>query len=373
MKSLWLNGCLALSILCAVGVSKAQNTADININSTPPLLTEPAKVLVVGVKQAPPFSQKDGDTYTGLAIDLWQEIADEQGWEYRFQDYSLGGLLTAATNGEIDVGLGAITATAERAQRMDFSHTITSSGLSVAVRSEWSSGWLAVVGALASPAFLKIIGILILLLLCVGFIAWFFEHKKNPEQFGGSRANGLFSGFWWAMVTMTTVGYGDIAPRTVGGRLLGIIWMLTALIVVSFFTASITSALTIGQLNSKLSNPNDLVGMHIASIAGSTSASWLDSRQINYDEATDLNQALQQLAGGKVEAVVYDAPLLQWTINQKYSRKLQVLPLILARQDYVFVLPNDSHLRELINASLLKRINSPNWPEHVEEYFNGER
>lgn len=256
---------------------------------------------------------------------------------------------------------------------MDFTHTVSSSGLSVAVRSEWSSGWMAVLSALASEAFLKIITLLIIVLLIVGFIVWLLEHKRNQEQFGGSTAQGLFSGFWWAMVTMTTVGYGDIAPKTVGGRLLGLVWMLTALIIVSFFTASITSALTVGQLSNRLSHADGLKGMHIASLSGSTSSLWLDSRKLSYNKATDLTQALEQLKDGKVDAVIYDEPLLRWTINQQFSGKLQVLPLTLARQDYVFVLPNNSPLREKINASLLNRINAPNRPQRVASYFDGEQ
>lgn len=38
------------------------------------------KVLRIGVKEAPPFVMFDGETYSGLSIDLWQEIADEHGW-----------------------------------------------------------------------------------------------------------------------------------------------------------------------------------------------------------------------------------------------------------------------------------------------------
>ncbi|WP_320044731.1 ion channel [uncultured Desulfobacter sp.] len=73
--------------------------------------------------------------------------------------------------------------------------------------------------------FLEVIFTLFMLLLLVGFLIWFFEKDKNREQFGGSPFSGIGSGFWWSAVTMTTVGYGDKAPRTVAGRFVGLIWM----------------------------------------------------------------------------------------------------------------------------------------------------
>ncbi|MEO8779667.1 MAG: transporter substrate-binding domain-containing protein [Rhodanobacter sp.] len=325
--------------------------------------------LIVGVKVAPPFVIEDHGKYSGLAIDLWQEVAADNGWKYVYKPYDLEGLLDAVSNAQVDVGIGAITATATREKRMDFAHTITSSGLGVAVRGGQTAGWLAVVRALVSPAFLKVIAMLALLLYVVGFLVWLLEHKSNPEQFGGTRRQGIFSGFWWAMVTMTTVGYGDTAPRTVGGRIIGLFWMLAALIIVSFFTASITSALTVGQLSDRVSSAADLGGMQIASVPSSTSADWLARQKFGYTKTKDVDAALADLAAGRVNAVVYDAPLLRWDIQQHYRGKLKLLPLVLERQDYAFALPTDSRLREPINMSLLQQINAVDWTERLNKAF----
>ena len=325
--------------------------------------------LVVGVKVAPPFVIQDGDVYRGLSIDLWQDVADANNWRYVYKPYDLEALLDAVSTGEVDVALGAITTTANREKRMDFAHVITSSGLGVAVRTEQGSGWLAVAQALVSPAFLGVIGTLALLLLAVGVLVWIMEHRRNPEQFGGTRAQGIFSGFWWAMVTMTTVGYGDVAPRTVGGRVLGLIWMLAALLIVSFFTASITSALTVGQLSQRIHTAAELGHVRTASVPGSTSAHWLTRQHFEFDEAVDLQTALRDLAANRVDAVVYDVPLMRWDIQQHFRGKLTVLPLVLERQDYAFALPQRSPLREAINTALLTRINTNDWNERVRTYL----
>lgn len=331
----------------------------------------PPAELVVGVKRAPPFVIASASGYEGLAADLWEEAARENGWRYRYREYDLAGLLDAVARGEVDVAIGAITTTAAREARMDFSHPITSSGLAIAVRSEWAAGWFAVVRAVFSLGFLKVIGALCLVLVVVGWLAWLLEHRRNPEQFGGTRANGVFSGVWWAMVTMTTVGYGDLAPRTVGGRLLGLAWMLTALVIVSFFTAAITSTLTVGQLSSRIETAGDLRGMHIGSVADSTSTGWLESQHLSFTESANLPDALARLADGRLDVVVYDAPLLQWTIRQRFAGQLRVLPIVLERQDYAFALPPGSALREPVNASLLRRITAPDWRERVAGYLGG--
>ncbi|WP_169311496.1 potassium channel family protein [Desulfobacca acetoxidans] len=48
-------------------------------------------------------------------------------------------------------------------------------------------------------------------------------------------------GIWWAVVTITTVGYGDVVPQTIGGRLVGVGLMIAGLISLSLVTATIAS------------------------------------------------------------------------------------------------------------------------------------
>lgn len=356
----WRSIALLLAVHCNLASAIADSAPAQNALRTP---------LLVGIKLAPPFVMEKDGLYSGLAIDLWEQAAKEHGWRFEYRQFDLDPLLDAVSHGEVDVGLGAITATAEREQRMDFAHPIISSGLGVAVRSDQHSGWLAVAQALVSPAFLKIIGVLIVLLFAVGSSIWLLERKQNPDQFGGHHRQGIFAGFWWAMVTMTTVGYGDIAPRSVGGRVLGMVWMLAALLIVSFFTASITSALTVGQLSQQIRSSEDLGSARVASVAGTTSAAWLDRRNIDFEKSTDLDASLDLLSAGKIDAVVYDAPLLRWEIRQRFRRSLKILPLLLERQDYAFALPDSSPLREAIDASLLQAINSPDWQSRVAEYL----
>jgi len=58
---------------------------------------------------------------------------------------------------------------------------------------------------------------------------------------GEKSFTGFWVGVWWAVVTMTTTGYGDFYPITPLGRAIGVIAMLSGIVLVSFFTATISS------------------------------------------------------------------------------------------------------------------------------------
>jgi len=60
------------------------------------------------------------------------------------------------------------------------------------------------------------------------------------------------------LVTMTTVGYGDKAPKTAGGESSRLFGMLCSIIFIASFTANITTSLTINEIRGKVHGLNDL-------------------------------------------------------------------------------------------------------------------
>jgi ABC-type amino acid transport substrate-binding protein len=324
--------------------------------------------LLVGVAVAPPFVIEDHGHYRGLAIALWEAVAADRGWKYEYRPYAHDTLLDAVRDSKVDVALGAIAATAAGEQHMDFSHPILGAGLGVAVRGGSTAGWLAVAQALASPVFLAVVAALVLLLLVAGVLLWLLEYRRRPEPSGDNRS--LFSGIWWVTAAMTSVG-SDNAPRTLGGRIVGLVCMLAALAIAACLTATITSALTVGQLGDRVRHATDLADMSVASVPAGAGAAWLQRQRLDYRQARDADAALADLAAGRVDAVVENQPLLRWDIRQRYRGRLKVLPLLLQRQDYAFALPAGSRLRKPIDVSLLGQISAPDWPQRVERAFGG--
>lgn len=67
-------------------------------------------------------------------------------------------------------------------------------------------------------------------------IVYYFEHRSNPEQF-----KSFEDALWWSLVTVATVGYGDIVPKTEFGRIFASLTILSGVILISMFTATISS------------------------------------------------------------------------------------------------------------------------------------
>jgi ABC-type amino acid transport substrate-binding protein len=301
---------------------------------------------------------------------LWRQIAANLGLEYEIREYALEGLISAVRDHEVDVGVGAITINAARESVMDFSHSIYSTGLGIAVKPASSSGIRSTFRGLLSWAFAKVIAGLLLLLALMGGLVWISERRKNPGQFGGGPLHGIAAGLWWSAVTMTTVGYGDKAPVTLIGRMLALAWMFTAIIVFSFFTASITSTLTVKQLASSIRGADDLPGKRVASMGGSTSATYLERRGIAFRSVATVKEGIEAVAAGDVDAMVYDAPLLRY-VAKHAGRDVVVLSRTFKRQEYGFALPEGSPLREPINRALLAEMTTDRWRALV-AYYIGE-
>jgi polar amino acid transport system substrate-binding protein len=332
-----------------------------------------ARKLIVGTKVAPPFAMKSSDgTWNGISIELWRAIAAELNYAYEFQELELKNLLEKIQDGSIDAAVAALTITTDREKLYDFTHSFYNTGLAIAIVPGAGGDWVRVARRFVSWEFLQLIALLTFVLLILGFLVWLFEHKRNPDQFGGSRATGIFSGFWWAAVTMTTVGYGDKAPVTLGGRIVGILWMFTGIIAISSFIAAVTSAVTVNQLESSIRGPDDLIRARVGAVSDSTATTYLSGRRLKYSEYKTARDALQALVQGKLNAVVYDEPILRYLILTEIRGKAEVLPNTFERQDYGIALPAGSKLREPINRVLLKKISEPEWQEILARYLGAQ-
>jgi ABC-type amino acid transport substrate-binding protein len=324
--------------------------------------------LVIGTREVPPFVIWNVDgSLSGIAIDLWREIASDLGLDYEFRETDLDGMLAGLQDGSLDAVVAALTVTPERENLVDFSHPFHTSGLGIAVPHDPAG--IAIIRSVLSLKFFQVLGGLLLILFLVGVFIWLLERRANSGQFGGNAREGIGSGFWWSAVTMTTVGYGDKAPVTPAGRGLAIVWMFVSVITISSFTGAIASVFTVQQLGSRIQGPNDLPGRTVGTVRSSTSADYLTRHFISATGFADIDHALDRVASGQLEAAVYDAPVLRYSAASQLKGKINVLPGTFERQDYAIALRSGSPLREDLNRALLQRITQPEWQDTLFRYL----
>ncbi|MCM2678300.1 transporter substrate-binding domain-containing protein [Echinimonas agarilytica] len=334
----------------------------------PPKAFVTDKTVVIATRHAPPFSIKTDDGWQGISIELVRRVAANTDLKFEFKEMSIEEMLTATAQGDIQAAAAALTITAERERTVDFTHPYLSSGIGIAVVKSEDVGILDATKRFISPAFLKAVSALLFVLAVIGVLVWLAERRHN-EEFNEAPVRGIAAGLWWSAVTMTTVGYGDKSPRTMGGRVVALVWMFASIIIISSFTAAIATSLTVNQLGQSIKGLDDLYDKKVMTLAQSTSADLLHDQLIRYSTADTVEDALQALADGEVSAVVYDIPILQYAVGNEFSEQLRVLPTVLARQDYGIALPPSTVAREVINQEILTVIDEPEWNNMMDVYL----
>ena len=339
---------------------------------------KPPVRLTVGVAGAPPFlvyGDKETDTINGISLDVWRDIASSQGWE---SDYvpqtSVSEALQAVAEGRLDILIGSISITPERVRQPEISFTQPYFGSSVGVmiRGEQSTLWHRLAPFFGIAA-LSSAGILTFLLFVVGNLIWLAERRQNPEQFAPKYSDGLQNGMWFALVTLTTVGYGDRSPKTKVGQLIASVWMIVALLSFSSITAGLASAFTAAMSESaaepSLQTTGDLKGKSVAVVTDTTAVGWADFYRADIRLAPNLEAAVTLLKQEQVEAVMFDRPVLVYYVNQNPDQKLRVTEIRIALEPYGFVLPVDSPLEKLINVQLLNLVYSKDMAMFIERWL----
>ncbi|MBW0001686.1 MAG: transporter substrate-binding domain-containing protein [Verrucomicrobia bacterium] len=330
----------------------------------------------VGVSSAPPFDIRNPDgSWTGLSLELWRAIADDLRLDYELQETNPSGRFDGLKQGWLDLSVGPLTVTAEREEICDFTHAYFVGGLGVALRARTAHRESLLPSGLLSGEFWRPIGRIVLglfatLSLAAGSI-WLCERRRNAAQFGrGDPLRGLGSALWWAAVTMTTVGYGDLSPRTFRGRLVAVLWMFVSLVLVSAFTATMASILTAQRLGGSvvIHDAADLRRLRVGTIPIATTEELLRAHGVEFKTFAP-DQLLDALRDGEIDAAVNDEPLLRYLARTRYPNQLSVVPVLLDRELYGFALREGSPLRESINRVLLRKIHEPGWHELIARYL----
>jgi polar amino acid transport system substrate-binding protein len=332
---------------------------------------ETSRALQVGVIVAPPAYIKTFDNqWEGFSVEFWKAVAQQIDAQYEFREFSsLEDMLDALEKQEIDV-IPSLPVQEKFESTMDYSQSYLKSGLSIAVPTEGvEHRWIRVIEGIFSKPILKAIGLLILMSLVAGITVWLFERHRNREMFGDGTVEGIGHGIWWAAVTMTTVGYGDKAPKTIGGRIVAFIWMIFSVIFIASFTAHITTLLTVGELRGKVRGFNDLYHARVGSISGSEGFSFLAKKGIAVISFNSIQEGLLAVDSKRIDAFVLNELILKHMVKSEFPGRVQVLPGTIDEYFVSIALQQNSPFRKPINKAMLKYMMTENWTELQNRYI----
>ena len=112
---------------------------------------------------------------------------------------------------------------------VDFSPPFMTYGLAIMYEVYYPTFMETLVQSVTAPFAINFGCFTFILLTIFAHFLWVAERKVNPDHFPTRYLDGIDDAVWWAIVTLTTVGYGDKVPITGFGRVLAILWMLTGL------------------------------------------------------------------------------------------------------------------------------------------------
>jgi polar amino acid transport system substrate-binding protein len=314
-----------------------------------------AQQITVVTRVLAPFVTQTGDVYGGFSVALWDAISQELGLATQWRDMvTVSDILGAVERGEAQAAIAAISITAQREEKFDFSQPMFESGLQILVRADGEAGLsLAQLWAMVSGGSMPwLIGLLALLIVLPAHLAWLAERRHVAGVFAPSYLSGIGQALWWA--TGAAVGQQPDYPRSVFGRLLSALAILVSVIFVAYFTAAVTSAMTVQQLKGDINGPEDLPGKRVATTRGSTSALHLASLGVRPVEVTQITDAFRALESRQVDAVVFDSPVLLYHAATLGKGKVRVVGPVFRKENYGILFPQGSPLRKRVNEVLLK-------------------
>jgi polar amino acid transport system substrate-binding protein len=310
------------------------------------------KPIIVAIELLAPCVMKSDGAYTGFEIELWEEISKDLELEFAYYETNMDRIFKDLIERNAHVAFSCITITHEREELVDFSHHTLDSGLRILVLNKKEFSLIEPVKSLFSPIVMKAMAYLSLFIIVCGHVFWWLE--KGKHVISVNYFPGIFQSFWYVMVTMTTVGYGDIVPRKWLGRVMAFLVMLIGIGFFGWAVAQLSSAITLQKLRSDITDHRDLRNKIVATVEGTTSIDALDDIGAVVVPVKVIDDAIEKLLQHKVDAVVFDSPTILYYAHNEAAGKVAVVGHLFDLQYYGFLFPQGSELREPVNRALLK-------------------
>jgi ABC-type amino acid transport substrate-binding protein len=308
----------------------------------------------VGVYVHPPFVTKSGDGYGGMAIDLWELAAGRLGVASRYVEYeNVGALVDATASGSVDVAVTNMTVTRERAERIDLTHPWFDAGQRVLVRQDGGIGTGDLLRGLNESGHLQTYAGIALVIVIATFLVTLFD-RRFDDSFPKRWRDGMAESFYTVM-SVATSGKAPARKNLFGwvGRIWQGLWLVCGIAVLAYVTSSVTSVMTTLSLTNQINSVADLPGRVVGVQPGSVSEDYARRAGLNARPFQHIEEAANALAAGAIDAVLGDAPVLEYYAHTNPARGLAVVGPLFAPDKYAFGLTQDSRLTRQLSVEII--------------------
>ena len=353
--------CLLIGTAFSIQSSQAQNEIS------------PSQPLIAGVYVSPPFVMKDGAHYSGMAIELWEATAKPLDLDYSYREYPTFEALIAATErGEVTAAISNLTITKDRVERISFSQPWYDAGLRIMVAESENAGFWQVIGGLERAGHLRAMAWLAFIVLVATLVLALF-YRRFDSSFPRSWHEGLSESFYEVMSVATS---GKVTrANALGwlGRISGGIWMVCGVAVIAYVTSSVTSVMTALTLTHQINSLADLPGRSVGVLGGSVAEAYSNDLQLTTKSYGGTGSAIAGIVSGRVDAIVGDAPVLEYYAHNNPTPPLSVVGSIFHPDKYGFGFRHGDNLSHRITLEILSLQEAGDLETLRRKYFGSER
>jgi ABC-type amino acid transport substrate-binding protein len=164
----------------------------------------------------------------------------------------------------------------------------------------------------------------------------------------------VWEAIWWIASTVVAGGCDNKHVASGLGRTIAFAWMVGGIVLLAAFTSVLTATLTAEQVAGAIHGPKDLAGRTVGCQEGAVTVKEVRRRGGIVREVSKLNEALDALGRGELDAVVAENQQLMFLLNQPDRTTLKLVGPMFESFDYGLGLPNGSPLRERLNTAILQ-------------------
>ncbi|GKU99350.1 hypothetical protein SLEP1_g12214 [Rubroshorea leprosula] len=319
------------------------------------------------------FDQSTNSTiFSGYCIDVFNDVMKGMPYHVPFDFYPIkfeededyNKLIDLVVYGNYDAAVGDISILANRSLYVEFTLPFIQAGVMIVVPvrdNETKNAWVFL-----KPLSLDLWIASICFFVFMAFVIWVLEHRIN-EDFRGPPLYHVGTSFWFSFSTMVFTQRERVLSNP--ARIVVVIWCIVVFILTQSYAASLTSLLTVEQLQLTVSDINEMlrkgenVGCQNGSFVQEIVQDYLkfDPSQMKiYNSIEDLNQLFTKgSANGGISVAIDEIPYMQLFLAQHCKEKYTTLTgPNFKTGGFGFVFPKGSPLVADVSTSILKVIES---------------